>query len=60
MDGYAFKWVEEKPLRLKKRILGDGCIEACLESNECYKIMTGAKIPEDADTIIPFEESVGR
>lgn len=59
MDGYAFKWVErEKPLRLKKRILAGECIEACLESYECYKIMTGAKIPEDADTIIPFEESV--
>lgn len=59
MDGYAFKWDEkEKPLQIKKRILAGECVEPCLNVNECYKIMTGAKIPEDADTIIPFEECV--
>jgi molybdopterin molybdotransferase len=30
-------------------------VNELLEKNECYKIMTGAKVPSDADTIIPIE-----
>ena len=30
-------------------------VEPILRENECYKIMTGAKVPSDVDTIIPYE-----
>ena len=57
MDGFAFKYDEkEKPLKIAKRILAGESISACLGKYECYKIMTGAKVPEDADTIATFEE----
>ena len=35
---------------------GEGEKKESLSSNECYKIMTGAKVPNDADTIIPIEK----
>lgn len=59
MDGFAFAFQENsKQLRIKKRILAGENSEPCLELNECYKIMTGAKVPSDADTIVPFESCV--
>lgn len=59
MDGFAFK-VDDcgKTLKIKKVIFaGDkgSDVNAILEQGECYKIMTGAKVPSDADTIIPIE-----
>jgi len=57
LDGFAFKYAPDlKTLRIKTTILAGNVVEACLEDAQCYKIMTGAKVPEDADTIIPFEE----
>ena len=59
MDGFAFK-VDDcgKTLKIKKVIFagdkGDD-VNAILEQGECYKIMTGAKVPSDVDTIIPIE-----
>lgn len=56
MDGYAFAYKEGlRELHIKKTILAGSVVDACLMGNECYKIMTGAKVPFDADTIIPFE-----
>lgn len=58
MDGYAFRYEDkEDPLRVKKSILAGDDIEPSLEKNECYKIMTGAKIPNDADTIVELEKT---
>lgn len=57
MDGFAINYAQKaQKLRIKRRILAGDSVEPCLESDECYKIMTGAKVPDDADTIIPFEE----
>lgn len=57
MDGFAIKHSDcNKVLIIKKTILAGNIVEACLEENECYKIMTGAKVPDDVDTIVPFEE----
>ena len=57
MDGFAFKYDEKDiPLRIAKRILAGEIVSSSLSTHECYKIMTGAKIPEDADTIAMFEE----
>ena len=59
MDGFAIKFSDAgKRLKIKRVIFaGDKKekVEANLEENECYKIMTGAKVPFDADTIIPIE-----
>ena len=57
MDGFAIKANDAgKSLKVKKIIFAGESIEACLEEGECYKIMTGAKVPNDVDTIIPIED----
>lgn len=57
MDGFAFNHSNLAPtLHIKTTILAGDVVSPMLENNECYKIMTGAKVPDDADTIIPFEE----
>jgi len=59
MDGFAFKHSDSsKILKIKKTIYAGMSIEPCLEKNECYKIMTGAKVPDDVDTVIPFENTI--
>ncbi len=56
MDGFAIKAEDAgKELNVVKTIFAGESHEACLKHDECYKIMTGAKIPDDADTIIPIE-----
>lgn len=59
MDGFAIKFSDAgKTLSINKVIFaGDKGVkvEPSLKENECYKIMTGAKVPFDADTIVPIE-----
>jgi molybdopterin molybdotransferase len=59
MDGFAVKFSDAgKTLNINKVIYAGDKGEAVKESlldNGCYKIMTGAKVPNDADTIIPIE-----
>ena len=59
MDGFALKFEDAgKVLSINKTIFagdkGEKVKESLLE-NQCYKIMTGAKVPSDVDTIIPIE-----
>ena len=57
MDGFAIKATDAgKRLKVLKTILAGENSQECLRDNECYKIMTGAKVPDDADTIIPIED----
>jgi len=57
LDGFAFKYREGlSELQIKTTILAGNVVEPSLGEHECYKIMTGAKVPDDADTIIPFED----
>ncbi|WP_294966686.1 molybdopterin molybdotransferase MoeA [Sulfurimonas sp.] len=59
MDGFAIKASDAgKRLKVTKIILAGESHEASLKENECYKIMTGAKVPYDADTIIPIEDVI--
>jgi molybdopterin molybdotransferase len=59
MDGFAIKASDAgKRLKVAKIILAGESHEASLKENECYKIMTGAKVPDDADTIIPIEDVI--
>ena len=59
MDGFAIKYKDAgKTLSINKTIFaGDKGekVKETLKDGECYKIMTGAKVPNDADTIIPIE-----
>ena len=59
MDGFAVKFEDAgKTLNINKVIFAGDKGEKVKESlwdNECYKIMTGAKVPNDVDTIIPIE-----
>ncbi len=59
MDGFAFKFSDAgKTLNISKVIFAGDKGEKVKESllnNECYKIMTGAKVPSDVDTIVPIE-----
>ena len=59
MDGFAFKASDAgQTLKIKRAIFAgdkDKSSDELLEENECYKIMTGAKVPKDADTIIAIE-----
>lgn len=57
MDGFAIKSQDAgKTLKVAKTIFAGNSVSACLKQNECYKIMTGAKVPCDVDTIIPIED----
>ncbi len=57
MDGYAFKADDAgKRLKVQRSIFAGEKPEATLKEGECYKIMTGAQVPSDADTIVPFEK----
>jgi molybdopterin molybdotransferase len=59
MDGFAFKHCDsDKTLKIADTIYAGMNIDPCLSENECYKIMTGAKVPSDVDTIIPFEDTI--
>jgi len=59
MDGFAVCASDAgKELKIKKIIFAGDSVDACLEEDECYKIMTGAKVPSDVDTIIPIEDIV--
>lgn len=56
MDGFAIKSSDAgKTLKINKTIFAGDKVEASLNQNECYKIMTGAKVPNDVDTIVPIE-----
>ena len=56
MDGYGFKYSDIKSrLKVVKTILAGDIQKPILKQNECYKIMTGAKVPSDCDTIAPKE-----
>jgi len=56
MDGYAFKYSDiNNLLKVTSTILAGDIQEPILKTKECYKIMTGAKVPNDCDTIAPIE-----
>ncbi|KAA0259204.1 molybdopterin molybdotransferase MoeA [Deferribacter autotrophicus] len=61
MDGFAFKYEDLEKCNGKFQI--QGTISAGdfndykIENDcECYRIMTGAKVPEGADTVVEFEK----
>lgn len=57
MDGYAVKISDSnKTLKLLGAIFAGDNSNLILESQHAIKIMTGARIPQGCDTIVPIEE----
>ncbi len=67
MDGFAVRFAEiaetsdGSPITLKvSQELAAGALSAApLEAGTCARIMTGAPVPEGADTVVPFEQTSG-
>ncbi len=67
MDGFALKWSDisaasrESPVRLQvtDKIPAGTLSTLPVSSSGCAEIMTGAPMPEGADTVLAFEESSG-
>ena len=59
MDGYALKFDDfSEPLSIAATVLAGDEAEIALKKGECVKIMTGAKMPTNADTVVPFEDAI--
>ncbi|MCV3389934.1 molybdopterin molybdotransferase MoeA [Campylobacter lari] len=59
LDGYALNYTHKNELlKIKGSILAGDKNDYIIEKNECYKIMTGAKIPQNANTILMFEDAL--
>jgi len=57
MDGFAFRHQEiENKLKVASVIYAGDKPKEILKPNECYKIMTGAKVPDDADSVVAIED----
>jgi molybdopterin molybdotransferase len=60
MDGFALRAEDAgQRLRIVSTIFAGDTPKAILEEGCCYKIMTGAQVPADADTIVPIEDCSG-
>jgi molybdopterin molybdotransferase len=59
MDGYALSSTQSgKKLPIVGTIFAGDLKTYTLKENECYKIMTGAKLPKNCDCIVPFENAI--
>ena len=59
LNGYALKFDDfNEPLIVAATVLAGDTTQISLKKGECVKIMTGAKMPENTDTIVPFEDAV--
>jgi len=57
LDGYAFNYKDRNnALSIKGVIFAGDKKQYTLEENECYKIMTGGKMPKNADTVLMIED----
>jgi molybdopterin molybdotransferase len=61
MDGYAVNYLDIKKVPVKLKCIGliqaGDVFTKKLKSGECVKIMTGAEVPENADTVVMVEYS---
>jgi molybdopterin molybdotransferase len=57
MDGFAFRSSDVgKRLNVARIIFAGEIPKASLGEDECYRIMTGAQLPSDVDTVVPIED----
>ena len=58
LDGYAFAYADkDTPLSVKGTIFAGDKGEREIARGECYKIMTGAKMPRGADSVLRVEDA---
>lgn len=60
MDGYAVRWqdlADNQPLVIVGKAFAGSPFTAELQAGQCVRIMTGAKIPNGADTVIMQENA---
>lgn len=58
MDGFAMRAAELTPgvqLRVVAEVPAGSALDPALGPGECVRIMTGAPLPTDADTVVPVE-----
>ncbi len=59
MDGFAFRHEDAgKRLKIAATIFAGDRPVPSLKVGECYRIMTGAQVPPDADTVAPIEKCI--
>jgi molybdopterin molybdotransferase len=59
LDGFAFRYEDRgKRLKVVKVIYAGDVVEPMLGEGECYKIMTGAKVPDDATSLVAIENAI--
>ena len=59
MDGFGFRKSENKKLKIIKTIYaGEKYEDFEIKDDECVRIMTGARVPEGVDTVIPIEKCI--
>ncbi|MDO4875666.1 MAG: molybdopterin molybdotransferase MoeA [Campylobacter sp.] len=59
LDGFAVKFEDkDKPYKIVASAFAGDKEQLSIGKNECVKIMTGAKMPKGADTIIKIEDCV--
>jgi len=59
MDGYAFAWneqISEQPLTIIDFVAAGYARRVAVPAGNAVKIMTGAPLPPDCDTVIPIED----
>src|SRR5690606_25881716 len=67
MDGFAVHYSDvvgaaadrQVALRVIADVPAGSALDPAIEAGETARIMTGAPLPADADTIVPFEDTVG-
>lgn len=63
MDGYAISlqnFVENQPLAVIGKAFAGNLFSGKIQSGQCVRIMTGAKIPENTDAVVMQEDSIIR
>jgi molybdopterin molybdotransferase len=56
MDGIAFRFASSASVRIAGLHAAGDPPPRPLEENEAWEIMTGALVPDDCDTLVPYEE----
>ncbi|WP_252974898.1 molybdopterin molybdotransferase MoeA [Janibacter melonis] len=63
MDGYAVRWADVADAPVELAVVGEvpagSPPDPAIGPGECVRIMTGAPVPGDADTIVPVELTDG-
>lgn len=63
MDGYAVRQADLESLPATLEVVADvpagSAADPALEAGQCVRIMTGAPLPSDADTVVPVELTDG-